>query len=400
MKPLIKNFVIVLVAMLVGAATVIGILHSQPVPALVAQVASAASVGVPAGQAVLDENAISNIYQNLSPSVVNITSTSNTPVRPRGNNPFGNPNNPPGQIPSPQQQGTGAGLIVDAGKGYILTNNHVVQDATKLDVTLANGTTLPGKVLGSDPGNDLAVVQIDTSGQSLTAAQLGDSSALKVGHLALAIGSPFGLERTLTMGIVSSVGRTYGSGTNGRPIRDMIQTDAAINPGNSGGPLINSAGQVIGINSDIESPVGASVGIGFAIPINTAKASLADMEAGKAITHAWLGISGTQVTPTLASQLNIPAEGVYVVQVSANSPASQAGLKGASGAQANSGTVPSGGDVILAVDGNKVSKVEDISSYLDTKKPGDTITMNIRRDGQTQDLKVTLADWPQNSPQQ
>lgn len=404
MKALIKNFVIVLVAMLVGAATVIGYLHSQPVPALVPQVASAASAASPA---LVDESTITSIYQNISPSVVSITSTTNLPTNPHGRNPFGTPfgQTPTPQTPQtpqvPQEQGTGSGLIVDAAHGYILTNNHVVQGATKLDVTLSDGTTVSGKVLGSDPGNDLAVVQITPpAGETLKAAPLGDSSKLQVGQLAVAIGNPFGLDGTLTTGVISALNRTYGTGTNGRPIQNMIQTDAPINPGNSGGPLIDSAGQVIGINSDIESPVGANVGIGFAIPINTATAELASLEAGKAIAHAWLGISGTSVTPSLASDLNIPAGGVYVVSVSPNSPAAQAGLKGASTSPSNGTAVPTGGDVILSVDGKQVNKVGDISGYLDTKQPGDVVTLNIRRNGSTQDVKVTLGTWPATTPQQ
>jgi S1-C subfamily serine protease len=175
----------------------------------------------------------------------------------------------------------------------------------------------------------------------------------------------------------------------------MIQTDAAINPGNSGGPLMNSKGEVIGINSSIESPTGGWVGIGFAVPVNTAKASINDMIAGKKVSHPWLGISGTEVTQSLATELGIPAEGVYVVQVVSGSPAEKAGIKGTTHGAANN-EIPAGGDVILAVDGKQVKKVEEISSYLDTKRSGDTVTVTVRRDGQTQDLKVTLADWPDN----
>lgn len=388
MKTVAKNFIIVLLAMLVGAATVIGYLNLQPSSNLVAQVASAEPSAAPSKTSLLDEDAISTIYQNLSPAVVYITSTS---AAPRSTSPI------VPDLPNRQQRGTGSGVVVD-NQGHILTNNHVVDGATKLDVALANGTTVQGKVLGTDPGNDLAVVKIEVDPSQLTVAPLGDSSILKVGQLAIAIGNPFGLDRTLTVGVVSSVGRTYGTGAGGRPIRDMIQTDAAINPGNSGGPLINSKGEVIGINSSIESPVGASVGIGFAVPINAAKNAMADMIAGKKVAHSWLGISGTSVTPTLATELNIPAEGVYVVQVTADSPAARAGLKGTThGASVTD--VPTGGDVILSVDGKKVAKVEDISSCLDTKKPGDTVTLSIRRDGQTQNLSATLAEWPQTPAQ-
>ncbi len=406
MNALIKNFVIVLVAMIVGAATVIGYLHAQPVPALVPQVASAASAASPAAQSASSGMSIQDIYTSVRPSVVSITTTTNLTTNPHGRNPFGTPFGPtPGpQTPQtprvPQEQGTGSGIIIDAANGYILTNNHVVQGATKLDVTLSDGSTVSGKVLGTDPGNDLAVIQITPpSGVTLKAATLGDSSTLQVGQLAVAIGNPFGLDGTLTTGVISALGRTYGTGTNGRPIQNMIQTDAPINPGNSGGPLIDSAGQVIGINSDIESPIGANVGIGFAIPINTASKELSSLETGKAIAHPWLGISGTSVTPSLASELNIPAGGVYVVSVSPNSPAAQAGLKGASASSSNSTAVPTGGDVILSVDGKQVNQVEQISAYLDTKQPGDVVTLNIRRNGQTQDIKVTLGTWPNTTPQ-
>jgi S1-C subfamily serine protease len=393
-KTLAKNLVIVLVAMAAGAAIMVGYLNTQPSPTLVTRAASAAPVMEPVAHSIFDESTIANIYESLSQSVVNITSTSKSGATavPRRSNPFGSPPN------DQPQRGSGSGVIIDA-QGNILTNNHVVEGASKIDVTLANGNTVPGKVLGTDPGNDLAVVQIDPSGQSLVPALLGDSNVLKVGQLALAIGNPFGLERTLTVGIVSSLGRTFGTGTNGRPIRDMIQTDAAINPGNSGGPLINSRGEVIGINSQIESPVGANVGIGFAVPINTAKASLLGMIAGKTLGHPWLGISGTSLTPPLASQLNIPAEGVYVAQVLPNSPAAAAGLKGSSHAQSDATATPAGGDVILSVDGKKVGKVEEISSYLDTLKVGDSVTITIRRDGQTRELKAVVADWPSNGPQ-
>ncbi len=378
MVSLLKNSALVLLAMLLGAAIVVGYLHYQPAAPVAPLVASAASA--PAGKAsILDEDTVVSVYEKVSPAVVNITRTG------IARDPFF------GVVP---QQGTGSGIVIDED-GHILTNNHVVQGAKSLEVTLASGETVDGKVLGTDPGSDLAVVKIDVDKSKLTVAPLGDSSKLKVGQLAIAIGNPFGLEGTVTVGVISSLGRTFSS-SSGRPIRDMIQTDAAINPGNSGGPLLDSAGNVIGINTAIESPVGASVGIGFAVPINTAKRSLDDMIAGKTIAHPWLGISGTQVTQSLAKQLGIPAEGVYVVTVVPNSPADDAGLRGAPGraSQQTGSTIRKGGDVILAVDGQRVNKVEEISSYLDTKKPGDTVTITIRRNGTEQELKAKLAEWP------
>jgi S1-C subfamily serine protease len=381
MKNWLKGFAAGVVAMALVAGLAAGYLHYfQPTPGSIPIVAGASAVANK--QSILDEDTVVSVYEKVSPAVVNITSTGiqvDTPL---------------GQMP---QQGAGSGVIID-DQGHILTNNHVVEGASQLEVTLANGDSVEGKLLGRDPGSDLAVIKIDVDKSKLTVASLGDSTALKVGQLAIAIGNPFGLDRTVTVGVISSLGRTYSSSSGSRPIRDMIQTDAAINPGNSGGPLLNSKGEVIGINSAIESPVQGSVGIGFAVPANTAQRILPDLIAGKSVTHPWLGISGAQVTSSLAQQLGIPAEGVYVVQVTPNGPAAKAGLNGAATNQRNQGTdVPKGGDVILAVDGKKVSKVEDISSYLDSnKRPGDTVTITIRRSAAQQELKVTLAEWPDN----
>ena len=401
MTSLLKNFVIVLLAMVMGAATVIGYLHFEPAVAQAPLVASAAQVAnpSPSRQSIFDEDTIEGVYQKVSPAVVYITNhgqqSSNSPQNRLPQIP-GFPRLPQQPQPLPQV-GTGSGVIID-DQGDILTNNHVVEGANRLDVTLDDGTTIQGTLVGRDPGNDLALVKIDpTKAKSkLTVAELGDSSALKPGQLAIAIGNPFGLDHTVTVGVISAVGRTYSANANGRSIRNMIQTDASINPGNSGGALLNSSGAVVGITSAIESPVRGSVGVGFAVPINTAKQELADLKAGKTISHPWLGISGTAVTDSVATQLNVPVGGVYVVQVMPNSPASAAGIQGASRrtSQQSADQLPTGGDVILAVDGQKVNKVEEISSYLDTKKPGDTVTITVLRNGANKDISVTLAEWP------
>jgi len=400
MASLLKNFVVVLLAMLMGAATVVGYLHFQPpAAALVASAeSSAAPAPAPSRASLFDEDAIASIYDQVSPAVVYITSQQ---TQSSGFNSIPRllPQFP--QLPQQPQPsvGTGSGVIID-DQGHILTNNHVVEGASKLTVTLSTGKRYEAKLLGRDPGNDLAVIKIDAPANELTVAKLGDSSKLKAGHLAIAIGNPFGLDGTITVGVISSVGRTYASDSSSRPIRNMIQTDAAINPGNSGGPLLNSSGEVVGITTAIESPVRGSVGIGFAVPINTAKAEKDDLIAGKTISHPWLGISGTPVTDDLAKQLGVPAGGVYVVQVMPNSPAQDAGLKGAARVRTQDPTqVAKGGDVILSVDGQKVNKVEDISSYLDTKKPGDKVTLTILRDGANKDVEVTLGDWPDNTQQ-
>lgn len=327
------------------------------------------------------EDTVSQIYQNAAPSVVLVTNEGATQRTPFGNMPQG---------------GTGSGVIVD-DQGHILTNNHVVDGAVKLAVTLSDGTTtVPATVVGTDPGNDLAIIKIDVPKDKLVVATLGDSSQVKPGQLAIAIGSPFDLSGTVTVGFVSAIGRTR-SGAGSRPIRNMIQTDAAINPGNSGGPLLNSRGEVIGITSSIESPIEGSVGVGFAIAINTAKASFQQMLAGATVQHPWLGIAGGALTADMAKSLGLSvSEGVYVTEVTPNSPAAQAGLKGAatSQSQLNSAVPPNGGDVITAVDGKKVTRVEEISGYLDTKQIGDTVQLTIIRDGQSQTVTVKLGTWP------
>jgi putative serine protease PepD len=358
-----------------------------PAPPGAAPTVTAAPTPSPAATAVVtggtarllaEEAAIVELYERVSPAVVNIT-------------------NRRGQSGTPDfARGAGSGVIFDP-KGYVLTNNHVVDDATRLEVTLWDGTNFAGKLLGRDPANDLAVVQIEAPPEKLTVAPLGDSDVLKAGQLAIAIGSPFGLERTITMGVISSTGRTRAN-EGRRPIRNMIQIDAPINPGNSGGPLLNSRGEVVGINTAIESPVRGSVGIGFAVPINAAKLFLPDMLAGREIKHPWLGISGLPLTPATAQELGLPAttEGVYVSEVVPDGPAAKAGLRGASGRGA-AGELPRGGDVILSIDGQGIAKTDAISGYLDSKRVGDTVRVEVLRDGQTQTLDVTLEEWPEST---
>jgi S1-C subfamily serine protease len=224
---------------------------------------------------------------------------------------------------------------------------------------------------------------------------------LRVGDVVFALGNPFGLEATFTEGIVSAVGRTYSPGTGTRPLRNMIQTDAAVNPGNSGGPLANCYGEVVGINSLLENPTGqgVNVGIAFAVSINTAERSLDDLMAGNSISHPWLGIAGRELTPALAKELGVSAtQGVYVVTVASSSPADRAGLRPAlqsDEAVQDDSSLPPGGDVILAVDGTKVTDVDELAGYLDSqKRAGDTVTLDVLRDGQEMAVEATLAEWP------
>jgi S1-C subfamily serine protease len=324
--------------------------------------------------------AASDIYKQLRPSVVEITSTVNGR--------FG------------QSEGEGSGVIIDE-QGFILTNYHVVSGADTIEVTLADGSTLPATIVGSDSGNDLAVIHVDPPAGGLTAAPLGNADKLQVGDTVFAIGNPWGLEGTFTEGIVSALGRTYSSDSSTRPLRNMIQTDAAVNPGNSGGPLVNCYGEVIGINTLLENPTGdgVNVGVAFAVSIDTAKQVLPEMLAGNTVSHAWLGIAGQEITPALAQDLGLPVDaGVYVTLVAAGSPAQRAGLQGAfrSEAQATqSSSIPSGGDVIVAVDGNAVTNVDQLADYLDgAKRAGDTVTLDVLRNGQQITVQATLAEWP------
>lgn len=324
-----------------------------------------------------------DVYEQVRPAVVEITSVSG------GNGPFGQ-----------QAQGTGTGIVIDTD-GHILTNNHVVEGAQTIEVRFEDGSTASATLVGSDPASDLAVIDVDVSAGDLTVAKLGDSDALRVGDPVLAIGNPFNLEGTLTQGIVSAVDRTYSSGGSTRPLRGLIQTDAAVNPGNSGGPLLNCHGEVVGINTLLENPTGSNVNVGvaFAVAINTAKRSLQPVLAGQTVSHPWLGIAGTDVTPALAQRLGLDADsGVYVTLVSQGSPADDAGLQAAfqsENAAQNSDAVPAGGDVIEAVDGHEVKSIENLAGYLDeNKEPGDTVELTVLRDGKEITVTAQLAEWP------
>ena len=295
------------------------------------------------------------------------------------------------------ERGTGSGFIID-DRGYILTNNHVVENADTLEVTLADRTKVSAKLIGRDANSDIAVIKIAVPKDKLNPLKLGDSSQLQVGQLAIAIGNPFGLERTVTRGVVSAVGRTLKSET-GRQIRNVIQTDAAINPGNSGGPLLNSRGEVIGINTAMFTPSGGSVGIGFAVPINTAKTLLPQLLARGRASHPWLGISGLDITPTVARALSLPAtEGVMIAQVTPNGPAAKAGLRGSQRRiRVGNAMVGVGGDIITSLDGEKIASVDDLTAFLDDrKKAGDDVRAEVLRDGKSMSFTIRLGELPEN----
>jgi S1-C subfamily serine protease len=289
-------------------------------------------------------------------------------------------------------EGAGSGFVIDA-KGYILTNFHVVQEAQSIEVVLGDKTRYPAKVIGADSRNDVALIKIDPKDKKLVALPLGDSANLQVGQKVLAIGNPFGFQSTLTTGVVSALGRTVQT-SQSTFIDSAIQTDAAINRGNSGGPLINSRGEVIGINSAIYTPSGTTAGIGFAIPINTAKAIAHDLMTEGRVRHAYLGVATMSLAGGLAEALDLPVkEGLLVEKVTRGGPAATAGIRGGDRTvQGSMGTIMLGGDVIVAIDNEKVSNQMDVSLALNHKRPGDSVTVTVYRGGKKMDIPVKLAE--------
>lgn len=330
------------------------------------------------------------IYERDAPGVALVTST----IVKQTESPF--------SLGGESEQGTatGSGFVINSD-GTILTNYHVVENAVKVEVSFEHGKTVEAKVIGKDPSNDLAVLHIPTEGLTMHVLTLGNSSKAQVGDPVLAIGNPFGYDRTLTTGVVSALQRQITS-PNGFSIDNVLQTDAPINPGNSGGPLLNEEGEVIGINSQIETGGSGdgSVGIGFSIPIDTAKSELPQLEKGGTVSGAYLGVSTISVDGSL-SGLNLPVKsGAMVETVEAGTPAAKAGLRGGNlEAQLDGGKVAVGGDIIVGVDGKAIGSAEDLSSLIGSKKPGDTISVEVMRatgNGtyEKKTIKVTLTARP------
>lgn len=318
------------------------------------------------------------VYERVSPGVVNINTTSFVEDFFFGVYP---------------QQGSGSGSIIDT-KGHILTNYHVIEGAGRLDVTLADNTSYPATVVGADPDNDLAVIRIQAPPERLRVVPLGTSRNLRVGQKVLAIGNPFGLNQTLTSGIISALGRPLRS-ENGRTIENVIQTDASINPGNSGGPLLNSAGEMIGINTAIYSPRGGSVGIGFAVPVDVAKQIIPDLIEYGRVRRPWLGITDTyQLNARLAQRLNLPvSEGLILTGIAPRGPAAQAGLY-ASDRVIQRGGQTVIGDVIIRVGDTPIKSNEDLYRSLRDKKIGDVVPVTVIRGGQPLTVSVRLQERP------
>jgi putative serine protease PepD len=265
-----------------------------------------------------------------------------------------------------------------------------------LEVTLAGGSKWPAKLVGSDPDSDLAVIKIDAPREKLKVIPMGDSRNLRIGQKVLAIGNPFGLERTLTTGIISSLGRTIRSEV-GTLMEDIIQTDAAINPGNSGGPLLNSEGEIIGINSAIISPSGGSVGIGFAIPVNTAKRVTPELIAKGYVSYPWIGATIQSLIPEIAKflKLNKVERGAMIAEVAKGGPADKAGLKGGDQkVQVGNMIVIVGGDIVVKADQHDVKTNDELIRYIREKKPGNAILLNVYRNGKFEEVKVTLGERP------
>ena len=319
------------------------------------------------------------LYRDSIRGVVNITSLSAFRTR------FG------GVVPG---GGTGSGFIIDQ-EGTVVTNHHVVQGGQRLVVTLHDGSHYRASVVGTDPELDLAVLRFDPQGRSLTALPKGNSAHLQVGQNVYALGNPFGLEGTLTSGVVSALNRPVRI-PSGFIMRDLIQTDAAINPGNSGGPLLDSRGRVVGVNTMMISPSHGSVGIGMSVPVNAVDRIVAQILDQGEVRRGWLAIRGVPLTPRLAAAGGVPvSRGILITEVAPGSHAHAAGLQGGdrqSVVRYGPHRIPRGGDVLLEVNGQQVADVAELLASLEATRPGDQAELTVLRDGQRQQVSVTLGE--------
>ena len=296
--------------------------------------------------------------------------------------------------PVPQKGSSGSGSVIDS-RGYILTNNHVVENAYKVNLTLADGTLFEGEVIGSDSENDLAVIHFDPEGHSLVTVPFGTSDNLRVGQKVLAIGNPFAFERTLTTGIISGLGRPLRN-DKGIILRDLIQTDASINPGNSGGPLLNARGELIGVNTMIYTPSGGSVGIGFAVPVNTARRIVPDLIQYGFVQRGWIDIEPVQLFPSLVRYAGLSvSQGILVSQVKSGGNADNAGIRGGSPDQAvrsGNNVIYLGGDIIIQIEGEPITSLGDFYAALERSRPGDIINVTVARGKRELNMDVSLTN--------
>lgn len=333
----------------------------------------------PAFAATSDEVNNISVYKERSVGVVNITSTA------IGYDYFYNP------VPT---SGTGSGIIIDK-KGHIVTNNHVIRAAQRLEVTLSDGSKWLANLVGTDPKNDIAVISIEAPAEKLSPVPFGDSSSLEVGQKVLAIGNPFGLQGTLTTGIISSLARTLRT-EEGVTMENIIQTDAAINPGNSGGPLLNPTGELIGVNTAIFSPSGGNVGIGFAVPVNVLKKVVPQLVTKGYVSHPWFGVTVQTLIPEIAAALGLkPKKGAIVVQVVAGGPADKAGIIGGQrSVRVGNTIVVVGGDIIVEMDGKPVEESQQLIRDISEKEAGEKVSFGVVRQGKRLDITATLGEIP------
>jgi S1-C subfamily serine protease len=337
-------------------------------------------------------SSLANVFKRVENSVVQITSTRSNPNEVTIIN---------GVPATGKSTALGSGFVYD-NQGHIITNYHVIDGATTADVSFTDGNTYSAKVIGKDPDADIAVLQItdNFSEEKVIPLPIGNSSSLNPGDQLIAIGNPFGLSGTITTGIVSGEGRLLPNPDTGFSIPNIVQTDAAINPGNSGGPLLNSQGQVIGMNTAILSRTGSYSGVGFAIPSNTIAKEVPILIKDGTYTHPWLGIAGSSITPEIAQSAGLPRnyKGVVIASVQSGSPADKAGLQATT--QDMSGSNRHIGDIITAIDGHPTRQIDDIINYIDSNKNvGDNVKLTINRGGQTMDLTATLQARPNRSLQ-
>lgn len=340
-----------------------------------------------------DQNLVNQIYERDGDGVGFITSSG---ISTGSSNPF----DPYGQ--SQQGTATGSGFLIDT-EGHMVTNNHVIEGAKEITVTLGDSDEVyEAEVIGTDPSTDLAVIKVDAPEKAMKPLSIGDSSNVKVGDPVVAIGNPFGLDRTVTTGIVSALQREISS-LNQYAISNVIQTDAAINPGNSGGPLINTDGEVIGVNSQIATGSGSSssgnVGIGFAVPSNTVKDVVSQLLENGEVKHAYLGISGATISDQISEALNLGTDsGVIVQEAPKDGPAAAAGIEaGTTPVTVGGQRVLTGGDIIVKANGEELGSMEDLIRIVNDSKVGDEIELEVYRDGETRDVSVTLGSRPDDT---
>ena len=381
-------------------AQTLSVSAAQPSVSSVSNVIPAAViVAAPATSLDALQNTYEQIYQKVNPSVVNIQVVEQSSGGTNGGFGFNNP-----QF-QPAQQALGSGFVWDTA-GHIVTNNHVVTGATSITVTFWDGTQVSAQLVGADPNSDLAVIQVNVPASKLVPVQLADSTKVVVGQLAIAIGNPFGLQGTMTQGVISGLSRSLPVGLDNQnsqqgsiySIPDIIQTDASINPGNSGGVLVDDQGNLIGVTAAIESQSGSSAGIGFVIPSSIVAKVVPSLINSGTYNHASLGITSTNITPEIARAMSLTQnqQGALIVDVTPNGPADKAGLIGSNRAiMVNRQQTPIGGDVITAINGQPLKSSDELGSYLfDNTQVGQTLTLTILRNGHNKQVKVTLGVLP------